>query len=44
MAFRLKPFSIATSKFPDRLKEAQVIPVYKKKSPLDKQKYPPFYI
>ena len=29
--------SFATSAFPNRLNEAQVIPVYKKKDPLDKQ-------
>ena len=32
---KLINYSIATSKFPDRLNEAQVIPVYKKKDPLD---------
>ena len=40
---KLINFSIATSKFPDRLKEAQVIPVYKK-DPLDKQNYRPISI
>ena len=37
-------FSIANSKFPNRLKEAQVIPVYKKKDPLDKHNYRPISI
>ena len=37
-------FSIATSQFPDRLKEAQVIPLYKKKDPLDKHNYRPISI
>ena len=36
--------SFATSAFPNRLKEAQVIPVYKKKDPLDKQNYKPISI
>ena len=36
--------SFATSAFPNRLKEAQVIPVYKKKDPLDKQNYRPISI
>ena len=33
--------SISTSKFPDDLKEADVIPVYKKKSKLSKENYRP---
>ena len=37
-------FSIANSKFPNRLKEAQVIPVYKKTDPLDKHNYRPISI
>ena len=37
-------FSIANSKFPNRMKEAQVIPVYKKKDPLDKHNYRPISI
>ena len=36
--------SFATSAFPNRLKEAQVIPVYKKKDPLDNQNYRPISI
>ena len=33
-----------TSNFPNRLKQAQVIPVYKKKDPLDKHNYRPISI
>ena len=36
--------SISTSKFPDDLKEADVIPVYKKKSKLSKESYRPISI
>ena len=36
--------SISTSKFPDDLKEADVIPVYKKKSKLSKENYRPISI
>ena len=37
-------FSVATSQFPDRLKQANVVPVFKKKDPLDKQNYRPVSI
>ena len=36
--------SISTSKFPNDLKEADVIPVYKKKSKLSKENYRPISI
>ena len=36
--------SFATSTFPNRLKEAQVIPVYKKQDPSDKRNYRPISI
>ena len=38
---KLINFSLVTSTFPNRLKQAQVIPVYKKKDPLDKHNYRP---
>ena len=41
---KLINLSFATSTFPNKLKGAQVIPVYKKKDPLDKQKYRPISI
>ena len=37
-------FSIATSQFPDRLKQANGVPVFKKKDPLDKRSYRPVSI
>ena len=36
--------SISTSKFSNDLKEADVMPVYKKKSKLPKENYSPIYI
>ena len=41
---KLINFSLVTSTFPNRLKQAQVIPVYKKKDPLDKHNYRPISI
>ena len=37
-------FSVASSEFPDRLKQANVVPVFQKKDPLDKQNYRPVSI
>ena len=41
---KLINFSLVTSTFPNRLKQAQVIPVYKKKDPLIKHNYRPISI
>ena len=43
-AFKKIDASISTSKFPNDLKEADVIPVYKKKSKLYKENYRPISI
>ena len=42
--FKLINYSLANSTFPNRLKLAQVIPVYKKNDPLDKHNYRPISI